>query len=319
MSSTTASSIQAFFSEIWLSPDLQYPIYLYVALQSLRVVLFGVEYFVSRRRGLDNFCAQELRVHLLVHAGERISGLLYHGVLAAIFIFVYKYRLLDLPQNSFWTLLWGIVVVDFAYYLTHRWFHECRLGWATHLAHHTSNKYNLSMSYRSGLSPETSLGWVPGLIVPLLGVSPTQGATCFVISRLYQYWTHTSLLPEMRWFGIIFVTPAHHRVHHSNAPEYINRNYGGILIIFDKMFGTFSYVSPSVPLQYGLHRPLPTKSFFGIVLYGWKELARDVIRKRSLLVLFERTPAIQYENSKRSRESLGVSEGAFVSEVEPST
>ncbi|CAN5245651.1 hypothetical protein BH10PSE17_BH10PSE17_29770 [soil metagenome] len=151
-----------------------------------------------------------------------------------------------------------------------------RLFWTSHLVHHSVEHLNLSAAYR--------LGWTSNLtgaglfFVPLiwLGIEPTVVVVTMAANLLYQFWLHTELVPKLGPIEWIFNTPSHHRAHHASNPRYLDRNYGGILIVFDRLFGTFAEERADDPCRYGLVEPLRSGNPFRIALHGWFTLGRDI-------------------------------------------
>jgi alkylglycerol monooxygenase len=162
-----------------------------------------------------------------------------------------------LPNEAFWTTWYGwliaLVFYDFCYYWLHRAGHECALFWAAHVVHHQSQDYNLSTALRQ-TSSGALLGWIFYLPMAAAGVPPLVFATVSLIDLLYQYWVHTEHVGKLGWFDRWFCSPSNHRVHHSVNQRYLDRNYGGILIVWDRMFGSFQ--EEDGPCVYGTRSPL---------------------------------------------------------------
>lgn len=173
--------------------------------------------------------------------------------------------------------LWGwvltFVLVDLAFYWCHRFHHEVRMLWASHVNHHSSRHYNLSTALRqSWTEPLTGLPFFLTLCV--LGVPPGMLMVSWAFNLLYQYWVHTETIGSMGPFGWIFNTPSHHRVHHASNPRYLDRNYAGILIIWDRLFGTFE-PERETP-TYGLVKNIDSFNPLVIAFHEWLALGRAV-------------------------------------------
>jgi len=211
-----------------------------------------------------------------------INRVVGFGVAAALFAWVAEHRLGDIPMRNAWA--WPVLIVaqDFCFYWLHRADHRVRWLWATHAVHHSSNAYNFSAAYR--------LGWTSGLsggalfFAPLVFVGfPLQAVLGAVaLNLLYQFWLHTELVPRLGPLEWILNTPRHHRLHHASNPEYIDRNFGGVLIVFDRLFGTFARDLAGVRCRFGLTRPLRAYNPLRIALHEWIGLGRDVRRSGSL-------------------------------------
>ncbi len=171
-----------------------------------------------------------------------------------IYIWVYEhFAFFQLPQNG-WTLALAMIMWDFCFYWEHRMAHEISLFWGGHVVHHQSENFNLSVALR-----QTSTGFIWGfpfyLPMALIGIHPMQFVLVGGLNLLYQFWIHTEHIDKLpRWFEFIFNTPSHHRVHHARDPKYLDKNYGGIFIIWDRLFGTFKEEEERP--HYGITKPL---------------------------------------------------------------
>ncbi|MGB5347985.1 MAG: sterol desaturase family protein [Polyangiales bacterium] len=189
----------------------------------------------------------------------------------------YQFRLFDIPV-AWWSWILLLFAEDFCYYWFHRLHHEVRALWAAHENHHSSTHYNLTTALRqSWTTPFTGfLFWVP---LPLLGFPIEMILIQKSISLLYQYWLHTELIDRLGWFGVVFNTPSHHRVHHGRNPIYLDRNHAGIFIIWDKMFGTFEPEGEAV--DYGLTKNIHTHNPLRIAFHEWSSMLRDAWNAKS--------------------------------------
>jgi sterol desaturase/sphingolipid hydroxylase (fatty acid hydroxylase superfamily) len=184
---------------------------------------------------------------------------------------LYQFRLFDIPV-VWWSWVLLLFAEDFCYYWFHRLHHEVRTLWAAHINHHSSTHYNLSTALRqSWTTPFTGfIFWIP---LPLLGFPVEMILIQKSISLVYQYWLHTELIGKLGWFGVIFNTPSHHRVHHGRNPIYLDRNHAGIFIIWDKMFGTFEPEGET--LDYGLTKNIHTYNPIRIAFHEWNAMLKD--------------------------------------------
>jgi len=214
---------------------------------------------------------------LAMGVGNRIIFVAMHGVTYGLLFLLYEHRLLDLGTGlAAWVAL--VVVEDFTYYWFHRGSHEVRFLWAAHVNHHSSERYNLSTALRqSWTTPFTELLFYWPL--PLLGFHPGMIAAQKAVSLLYQFWIHTELIDRLGWLEWIINTPSHHRVHHGANVEYLDRNHGGILIVWDRLLGTFE--PERTPVRYGLTKNIDTFNPFRIAFHEWAALARDVRHART--------------------------------------
>ena len=189
---------------------------------------------------------------------------------AALYAYVAPWHL---PATAWYTWVIALVGVDVLFYAYHRIAHRVRLIWATHQAHHSSRYFNFATALRQKWNNTGEIiMWVP---LPLLGVPPWMVFTSFSISLIYQFWIHTERIGKLpRPFEFVFNTPSHHRVHHGMDPEYLDRNYGGILIVWDRLFGSFQ---PELfRPHYGLTKPVNTFNIWTLETREYVAIARDV-------------------------------------------
>jgi alkylglycerol monooxygenase len=176
-----------------------------------------------------------------------------------------------------WTA--AFLLVDLAYYWSHRLSHGINVLWAGHVVHHSSEEYNLAVALRQS-SIHGLFTWVFYLPLALIGIPPVMYVTCYALNLLYQFWIHTRAVDRMgRWTETVMNTPSHHRVHHGRNPKYLDRNHAGMLIVWDRLFGTFQ-AEEEEPV-YGITRPLRSWNPLWANVHGFVEIARDAMRARS--------------------------------------
>lgn len=218
------------------------------------------EYYYSKRRGKHFFQYAESVANLNVGIAERLLDIFTTGIFFFVFKWVYdNYAIFDIKQNVLtWILLF--LVTDLVWYWYHRLAHEINLFWAVHVVHHQSEDFNYTVSARITVfqAMVRCLFWS---ILPLLGFPPVMISVLLLVHGLYPFFIHTQALGKWGWFEKILVTPTHHGIHHASNPEYLDKNYGDVLIIWDKLFGTFAREQKNVPIVYGLTRPLRSYSF----------------------------------------------------------
>ena len=199
----------------------------------------------------------------------------------------------------------GVAVIgwDFLYYWNHRLWHESRFMWANHVMHHSSERYNLSTALRQTVA-DPFLMLVPYSALSLVGVRPEIIAAAGSINLLYQYWVHTDAVDRLGPFEEFVNTPSHHRVHHGVNPQYIDRNHAGILIIWDRLFGTFERENEKV--VYGLTTNLNTFNPLRVAAHEYVEMFRDVANSttwRDRLSFVVRGPGWAYERHRQDRNA----------------
>ena len=192
---------------------------------------------------------------------------------------VQRVGLFELSPRSVWVWIVALLLYDFCYYWLHRAGHEIGVLWAAHVVHHQSERYNLSTALRQTGSGAL-LGWIFYLPLALLGVPVEVFAVVAVIDLLYQYWIHTELVPKLGWFDRVFASPSNHRVHHAVNDRYLDRNYGGIFILWDRLFGTFIEESDEEPVVFGTRAPLRSWNPLWANAEVYWALAKDAWRAR---------------------------------------
>lgn len=188
---------------------------------------------------------------------------------SAVYVWVAPWHL---DTGTWWYWVAVLVGLDFFYYWNHRFVHRVNIGWAAHQSHHSSEYMNFGTALRQKWNPwSEAIFWLP---LPLLGFAPWTLYVSFGVNLVYQFWIHTELIGKLpKPIEFIFNTPSHHRVHHGSDPEYLDKNYAGILIIWDRMFGTFE---PEVRRpKYGLTKPVNTYNVITLEYGAYRQIVRD--------------------------------------------
>jgi len=219
-------------------------------------VLIGIELLVAKWRGRRVYYANDAINSLGLGVISQIVGvftkLFTIGIYAWCATHLAPWRL---PANSLWVWLSGLLLYDLLYYWLHRLGHEVNVLWAAHVVHHQSESYNLSTALRQTGSGFL-LGWLAYLPMAWLGYPTEVFAIIAVIDLLYQFWVHTEVIGRLGWFDRVFCSPSNHRAHHAVNDRYLDRNYGGILIVWDRLFGSFVEENDDDPPVYGTRAPL---------------------------------------------------------------
>ncbi|PCI02923.1 MAG: sterol desaturase [Hyphomicrobiales bacterium] len=184
---------------------------------------------------------------------------------------------LSIPMNA-WTWVLALLAADFTYYWMHRLEHEHRILWASHSVHHSSEDYNLTVGFRLSLV-EGFFEWAFLIPMILLGFNPFQALVGLVLVAQYQHWVHTERIGKLGWLDEVFNTPSVHRVHHGSNRQYLDKNYGGVLMIWDKIFGTFKREDEKV--VYGLTRNIETNNPVKIIFIEFGHIWSDLKKCRN--------------------------------------
>lgn len=245
------------------------------------LALIALEFAVGLARGRNTYRLNDALASIGLGVMSQVTGvfgrLLRIGVYTLAFEHVALFRL---PADALWVWLFALVFYDLCYYALHRAGHRVAVLWAAHAVHHQSEDYNLSTALRQ-TSSGFLLGWIFYLPMALLGVPPLVFATVALIDLLYQYWVHTQQIGKLGWFDRWFCSPSNHRVHHAVNDRYLDRNYGGILIVWDRLFGTFAEEDDAEPVVYGTRAPLRSFDPVWANLQVYRDLVLDSWRARS--------------------------------------
>jgi sterol desaturase/sphingolipid hydroxylase (fatty acid hydroxylase superfamily) len=244
------------------------------------ILLIFVEIALWKIRGRVRYEARDAAASLVMGLGNVGAGALTGGIMYALFDWVYGFRLFDIGY-AWWSFAIALVVNDFVFYWGHRLGHVSRWFWANHISHHSSQHYNLTTALRQPWTVLFSGTYVLSLPVIWLGVPPALYFFAGGVNLVYQFWIHTEAVDRLGPFEWIFNTPSHHRVHHAANPRYLDANYGGILIVWDRLFGTFVAEDRADPPRYGLVKNLRTFNPVWIALHEYVAIARDLLRARS--------------------------------------
>ena len=231
------------------------------------------------RRGYD---WGESLASLVVALGRRMLEAVPLAVAMPGGFWLYEHRLWTPPLDAWWTWVLLFLGVELCYYAYHRAAHRVRWFWLSHAVHHSPNQLNLSAAYRlswTGRISGTLLFFLP---LAWLGFPPAAIAAAFTMNLLYQFWIHAAWIPKLGPLEGTLNTPSAHRVHHAANVEYLDANYGGVLLVFDRLFGTYVPERDDLPCRYGLVVPLRTVNPIRIAFFQWVALARDLRRARGL-------------------------------------
>lgn len=259
-------------------PDIPNLPLLYYAIPFF-IVLLLIEVGIGAYEKKDWYQAKDTFSSLAMGIGNVLTGLLAKGFELSVMFFIYQFSFFEIG-TAWWAWLLLFFAEDFSYYWFHRVAHSSRYFWASHVVHHSSQKYNLGTALRQTWTGIISMSFVFWLWLPLIGFHPLMIAIVKSISLIYQFWIHTEAIDKMwRPIELIFNTPSHHRVHHGSNIKYLDRNHAGVLIIWDRMFGTFK-AEEERPV-YGLTKNIDTYNPLLIATHEWRDLIKDQAQKLS--------------------------------------
>jgi alkylglycerol monooxygenase len=233
------------------------------------VSLIALEALYDWRKQAKEYETKDTWTNILVGLISLFWGALFGLLTAYIYYFCYEIAPFKMPADAWWSWVLLVFIDDFAYYWFHRVSHESRFFWNFHVVHHSSEHYNLSVAVRQSWFGNL-VNWLFYFPLMLLGFSPFMFATVHGLNLVYQFWIHTKFIKRLGFLEYILNTPAHHRVHHAVNEQYLDKNYGGIFIIWDRLFGTFT--DESEEPRYGVIKPIKSYNWFWINTHGWFEM-----------------------------------------------
>lgn len=277
-----------------------------------------LEYLIGRLAHHDLHDIQETAATFGVAAGHALIRGLEAAIVAVPFMLAYDHRIFDLDAGTVVGAILLFLAVDFIYYWHHRASHHIRWLWATHSVHHSPTRMNLTAALRLGWTANISGHFLFYLPLAFLGFHPFAIVAALAANLAYQFFLHTEISPRFGVLEWIFNTPAHHRVHHASDAECLDKNFGGTLILFDRLFGTFAKVPDGKPLTYGLRGGSASYHPLCIVFSEWSAMMREAQAastfKQKLTVLFgpvarRKACAAGIESPESGRTIEVVSEG----------
>ena len=247
----------------------------------LYLLVIGFEILLSNMRRQASYTVKDTLQNIYLMLLNGGIDLLFRGIYIGIVLsFFYAHRLWQMQAGwRYWLVL--LVAEDFMYYWLHRVDHQCRLFWATHVTHHSSEKFNLTVGFRSSVM-EPLYRFIYFVPLAVLGFNPMDIMLVYSATQIWGILVHTEKIDRLGWLEYVLVTPSHHRVHHASNAKYLDKNMGMLLIVWDKLFGTFQPELPAQhyqPVKYGLTKSLETQTPAHIVFHEWKHIWADLRRK----------------------------------------
>ncbi|MCA8272414.1 sterol desaturase family protein [Burkholderia sp. AU30280] len=255
----------------------------YVTLFIVSVSLVEAAVLTWRRaRGPEPFDWNEVWLSLADLAGRKLLALVPLSLATPLFDLAWAHRLFTIPLHSVALALLVFVGQEFCYYWYHRASHRVRFFWSTHAVHHSPNQLTLSSAFRLGWTGK--IAGAAMFFTPLvwLGVRPEAVLAILSFNLMYQFWLHNTWMPKLGWLEYVFNTPSAHRVHHASNLDYLDANYGGVLVVFDRLFGTYVAERADEPCRFGLVTPTRSRNPCVVELEHWASLARDIATARDV-------------------------------------
>lgn len=278
---------------------------------AIAIELLAVRYFGSR----GSLNAKDDGVSIFMGLFSVVTNGAAAFLTIGMLYWAQNYQITVLPL-TFATLVACFVIDDLRYYLHHRIAHRCRWPWAMHIIHHSSQRFSLAVALRQGWTKHFTGTTVLKVPLVLVGFDPLMVVFCGALNAVYQFFLHTETVDKMpRWFEAIFNTPSHHRVHHGKNPKYLDANYAGTLIIWDKMFGTFAAEDANDRPNYGLVKDFEHYNPFRIFIHEYWGIMKDIVRpgltltQRLLYVIAP--PGWSHDGSRLTSHDIKRAAGVF--------
>ena len=272
------------------------------------ILVIGIEVLLSHFHLKKYYSIKETLMNVYLCLLNGGIDLLFRAIYLVVLLWFYKFHVVNFSFNPwlYWILLF--ILEDIAFYVEHRVDHYCRIFWAVHVTHHSSEEFNLTTGFRSSvLQPIYRFVYFIPLV--LLGFQPIDIVFMYSLTQIYGILVHTQYINKMpRWFEAVFVSPSHHRVHHASNILYLDKNMGMVLIIWDRLFGTFQQELQEEPVKYGLTKQLdnphhPAK----IIFHEWMDLGTDLKKKVSLITKIKylfMPPGWSHDGSTKTAKQL---------------
>jgi sterol desaturase/sphingolipid hydroxylase (fatty acid hydroxylase superfamily) len=271
------------------------------------VLLVLAEMVVAWARDRRRYCPRDTLTSLALGLGSTVAGLLTGGAVFAMAMWVWQFRLFQISYAWYWFVI-AFVIDDLAYYAFHRSAHRVRWFWASHVIHHSSQHYNLSTALRQTWTGFVSLNFLFRVPLFLIGFPPALVFFVAGINLVYQFWIHTEVIGRMpKWFEAVMNTPSHHRVHHATNPRYLDKNYAGVFIVWDRWFGSFEPEREDDRPRYGIVRNLGSFNLLWAATHEWIGIAKDVWRApnwKARWLYIAAPPGWSHDGSRDTSETI---------------
>ncbi|SLN22041.1 Fatty acid hydroxylase superfamily protein [Roseivivax jejudonensis] len=291
-----------------MSADMSYPdVVSWAVPVFIALILIELVWIVTQRRG-GRYETRDALTSLVMGAGNVASGIVLGFVAYGFFMALWAITPLDLG-TSVWVVALCFVLDDLRYYWVHRFGHRIRWVWASHVNHHSSQHYNLTTALRQTWTGTFTFMMVVRAPLILLGFHPAMVLFCGGLNLIYQFWIHTEAIGRLpRWFEAVMNTPSHHRVHHGRNPRYLDANYAGVFIVWDRLFGTFVPECDDERVDYGLVRNLGTFNPIRVAFHEWVAIFRDVtqpgLTARQRLMYAVAPPGWSHDGSRETSDMI---------------
>jgi sterol desaturase/sphingolipid hydroxylase (fatty acid hydroxylase superfamily) len=275
----------------------------------LYIVVIGTEILLSHLQLKKYYTVKDTLMNIYLSLLNAGIDLLFRAIYLFIILqWFYNHHVFELKAHPWFYWLLLFILEDFVYYFEHRVDHYCRIFWAVHVTHHSSDEFNLTTGFRSSVF-QPLYRFIYFIPLAFIGFRPVDIIFMYALTQIYGILVHTKMVQKMpAWFEVLLVSPAHHRVHHASNIIYLDKNMGMCLIIWDKMFGTFQEELIEEPVVYGLTKPLdnphhPVK----IIFHEWQSIGKDLKKKTSFYIKLKylfMPPGWSHDGSSKTAKEL---------------
>jgi sterol desaturase/sphingolipid hydroxylase (fatty acid hydroxylase superfamily) len=274
------------------------------------IILVLLELYLSHRQQIKVHEPKDSLASIGMGIGSLILGVGVKFVGFGLFVFLHQFAIFDIGYQ-WWAWVLILFADDLSFYWHHRLSHQIRVLWAAHINHHSSENYNLAVALRQSWTEEF-YKFAFWLWLPIIGFEPLMIFTMMGFSLIYQFWVHTKTIKSLGPLEWVLNTPSHHRVHHASNTRYLDRNHAGILIIWDRLFGTFQKEEESDPVVYGITTNIHTYNLFKIAFHEFQSIWEDVKNapnwKAKLGYIFM-PPGWSHDGSRKTSDQLREEQG----------
>lgn len=256
--------------------------FILLALSPVFLLFVLIEWWKSYRKGKRWYCWQDTLANATLALMHQVGEVIALLLLLPLFWWLHQYRLFDFSL-SWYHIVLAFFLQDFLYYWFHRASHSIRWLWASHIVHHSSKQLNFSTAFRQSIMYPVSGMWLFWTPMMLLGFPPLMVLSVVSINLAFQFFVHTQWVQRLGWLEYVINTPSHHRVHHACNPRYIDKNFAGVLIIWDHLFGTFEPEVMDEPCRYGITSGFASNNPWLITFDEWQSMARDFYQQQGIV------------------------------------
>lgn len=264
--------------EQWIGGPVDWKQIILIGLSPIFLATFAIEWLYMRRAGrTEQFNGKDILTNLNLGGSYQVFEIVVHALffMTAMHWF-YDHRVANVELNA-WTILPLFLLVEFCYYWFHRTSHRVRWFWCAHVVHHSGEHMNFTTAMRQSMLYPLTGYWLFFTPLMLIGIKPEYTMALYAMNLGYQFFAHTESIRKLpAWYEYVFVTPSHHRVHHGRNPQYIDKNYGGVLILFDRLFGTFAEEKETV--EYGIVRQVKSHNILTLNLHEFRDMVKDMAK-----------------------------------------